>query len=157
MVYREVQPMYRAGWIWFVFIPLIATVVLVFTLPGVSPAVILISIILPLFFIWGRLITEVRDDGIYIKYLPLHIRYHQIPFDDIESFECRTYKPLMDYGGWGIKWGIKGKAYNVYGNRGLQLYFKNGKRLLIGSQNPEALVKAMEQTYYFRSKNKNKS
>lgn len=39
-----------------------------------------------------------------------------------------------DYGGWGIRYGRKGKAFNVFGSRGLQLEFTNGKRLLIGSQ-----------------------
>jgi hypothetical protein len=40
----------------------------------------------------------------------------------------------MEYGGWGIKYGKMGKAYNVSGNRGVQLEFTDGKRLLIGSQ-----------------------
>jgi len=38
---------------------------------------------------------------------------------------------------------LKGKAYNVSGNRGVQLELLNGGRILIGSQKPEELVKAI--------------
>jgi TATA-box binding protein (TBP) (component of TFIID and TFIIIB) len=37
-----------------------------------------------------------------------------------------------------------GKAYNVSGNKGVQLVFKNGKKLLIGSQKADELAKAIE-------------
>jgi TATA-box binding protein (TBP) (component of TFIID and TFIIIB) len=50
---------------------------------------------------------------------------------------------LLEYGGWGIKYGRKGKAYNVSGNRGVQLVFKDGKQLLIGSQRAEELAEAI--------------
>jgi len=36
-----------------------------------------------------------------------------------------------------------GKAYNMKGNQGAQLVFKNGKRLLIGSQKPDELAEAI--------------
>jgi hypothetical protein len=36
-------------------------------------------------------------------------------------------------------------AYNVSGNRGVQLEFSNGKRLLIGSQRPEDLAAAISR------------
>ena len=53
----------------------------------------------------------------------------------------RQYRPILDYGGWGIRWGPgKGWAYNVSGNRGVQLELLDGKQLLIGSQNPEKLA-----------------
>jgi len=38
-----------------------------------------------------------------------------------------------------------GKAYNVSGNRGVQLEFTDGKCLLIGSQKPEQLDSAITQ------------
>ena len=56
----------------------------------------------------------------------------------------RSYNPIRDYGGWGIRWGTKGKAYNVSGNRGLYLEFSDGKQLLIGLQKPEEFVEALD-------------
>jgi hypothetical protein len=34
----------------------------------------------------------------------------------------------------------KGRAFNVSGDKGLQLQFSNGKRLLIGTQMPDELT-----------------
>lgn len=88
-----------------------------------------------------KLITEVRNDGLYIRFFPLS---HQIiPFDNIKKCEVRKYSPIREYGGWGIRWGRKGKAYNVSGNRGVQLELLEGKPIRIGSQRPEELGRAI--------------
>jgi hypothetical protein len=61
----------------------------------------------------------------------------------LKSHEAITYSPLRDYGGWGIRRGAKGKAYNVSGNHGVRLELSDGKRILIGSQRPEELSEAV--------------
>lgn len=85
-----------------------------------------------------KLITEVRDDGLNIRFYPLANRI--IPYENIKCCEARTYSPIREYGGWGIRFGRKGKAYNVSGNRGVQLELSEGKPLLIGSQKSEELA-----------------
>jgi hypothetical protein len=98
---------------------------------------------LPLLFYFTRLITEVRSDGIYIKFVPFHFKFKHYPYPEIKSYEVREYKPIREYGGWGIRYGLNGKVYNVYGNKGIQLTFKNNKKLLIGTQKPEELYRAI--------------
>ena len=93
----------------------------------------------------ARLIVEVRDDGLYVRFVPFHIKYKMYPFDQIQSFHARQYNPIREYGGWGIRYGSSGKAFNVYGNRGIQIQFSDGGSLLIGSQKPDQLVSAMQQ------------
>ena len=61
----------------------------------------------------------------------------------MSQYQTRQYKPIREYGGWGIRYGRGGKAYNVSGNKAVQLVLKNGKRLLIGSQRPDKLVEAI--------------
>ena len=106
---------------------------------------VLAGIGLPLLLVTCRLVTEVRADGLYIRFVPLHLTWRRFGFDDIASCEARTYRPLLEYGGWGIRWGPSGRAYNVSGNRGVQLVLSNGKRLLIGSQKAEELATAIRQ------------
>jgi hypothetical protein len=111
-----------------------------------GPLFILLSAGL-LWLMWAaRLITEVRDDGIYIRFHPFHRGFRGFLWDEIESFEACTYRPILEYGGWGIRSGSTGRAYNVSGNRGLQLELGFGLsgRILIGSQRPEELVMAVE-------------
>jgi hypothetical protein len=88
-----------------------------------------------------RLRTEVRRDGLEIRFAPL-LRRH-IPLEDIAEAYARTYRPVREYGGWGIRWGPGGRAYNVKGNEGVQLVLTNGSRLLIGSQNAGELAEAI--------------
>jgi len=99
-----------------------------------------------LFFIL-KLETEVRTDGLYVRFYPMHIRFRKFAGQDLAEHYPRTYKPIREYGGWGIKCSFtgKGKAYNVSGNQGVQLILTNGKKLLIGSQQPDDLTAAIDK------------
>ena len=91
---------------------------------------------LPVLFWQMRLITRITEEGVYVRFIPFHFKEQFYPWEGIESAQVRTYSPLMEYGGWGIKYGFngQGKVYNVAGDQGLQLVFKSGEKLLIGTQ-----------------------
>jgi hypothetical protein len=91
-----------------------------------------------------KLETEVRTDGLYVRFFPFHIQFRKFTAEDLSEHYARTYRPILEYGGWGIRCGWRGgKAYNVSGNQGVQLVLKGGKRLLIGSQKAEELADAI--------------
>ncbi|MBC7185845.1 MAG: hypothetical protein H5U38_02315 [Calditrichaeota bacterium] len=156
---REVQH-FRQPWLWalvlllagFSWYVLVAQILMGIRM-GNHPAPDVVAVILWLifgvglvaFFWWTRLITEVRSDGLYIRFVPFHRKFKRLPYSELARFEACTYRPILEYGGWGIRYGRNGMAYNVSGNRGVQLEFTNGKRLLIGSQQPEVIVRAMEE------------
>ena len=95
-------------------------------------------------FLFLKLQIEVRPDGLYVRYLPFHIRFKRIAPEELSEYYTRQYRPIREYGGWGIRCSFRnGKAYNVSGNKGVQLVFNNGKRLLIGSQRAEELETAI--------------
>ncbi len=143
-----------------IFILVIAIVIFVFILnlniasetfeglssKGDSIAVIILSFFLPisitaLIFLM-KLQTTVKPDCIYIRFFPL--RTKKISFDQIEQCYARKYKPILEYGGWGIRGSFsKGKAYNARGNKGVQLVLKNGKKILIGSQKHAQLAETV--------------
>lgn len=99
----------------------------------------------PLLLLLARLDTEVREDGLHVRFLPFHRKPRHWPFDEIVLAEPRVYAPIREYGGWGIRYGRDGMAYNAHGNRGVQLVLRSGKRLLIGSQHPELLAQAIRR------------
>lgn len=41
-----------------------------------------------------KLITEVRDDGLYIRFIPLHFHYKLFLFKDIRNYQSITYSPF---------------------------------------------------------------
>ena len=78
--------------------------------------------------------TKITADGVFIKFRPFHRKWILFPFESIQAAESCKYNPIRDYGGWGIRYGLKGKAYNVSGNKGILIKFSEGTPLLIGSQ-----------------------
>jgi len=98
---------------------------------------------LPVFLLSVKMTTVVTGDGLTISYFPIYRR--RIKKEEIAAFNARDYRPILEYGGWGIRWSIKrGTAYTVQGNRGVQLELVRGTKILIGSQRPESLVKAID-------------
>jgi hypothetical protein len=95
-----------------------------------------IPILIFLLFFIIKLETKIDALGIRVRLFPFHFQFKYFPWKSIEKAYIREYSPLMDYGGWGLRivsFG-RGKAYNISGNMGLQLIFKDGKKLLIGTQ-----------------------
>src|SRR4030042_5678508 len=78
---------------------------------------LLIGIGLPLLFLFIMLVVEVRRDGLYYRFYPFHLSFHSIPYREIKTVEARTYRPIREYGGWGIRYTRKnGKDYNMRGD-----------------------------------------
>jgi hypothetical protein len=89
-----------------------------------------------------KLMVEVHNDHILIRYYPFLTR--TIPFSDIKQYQARTYRPIREYGGWGVRgWGNR-RAYNVSGDQGVELELQNGQQIMIGSQKPAELVLALD-------------
>jgi hypothetical protein len=97
----------------------------------------------PVFFLVSNLTVEVRSDGLYYRFFPFHWSFHRISTESLAQYEVQSYRPLGDYGGWGIRYGHGSKAYNVSGNRGVMLVLSDGQKLLIGSQKPDDLANAI--------------
>jgi hypothetical protein len=109
--------------------------------------IILLMLVL-LWVLWvSRLVTDVRDDGIYIQYRPFHRHMLVYKWTDVADMQTRQYKPLREFGGWGLRLSPfgGGTAYNVSGDQGLQLVLKDGKRILIGTQRRAELDAALER------------
>ena len=102
---------------------------------------------LPYILLAGRLITQVRCDGVYIKLYPFQFKFKKIPFEDITAVKPKTYRPIMEYGGWGYRIGKTSNAFTVKGNMGVLIERKEGKAILIGSQKPESLAQAITSAH----------
>ena len=121
----------------------------VLTAAGFSFTIITILI----FFV--KLQTKIDELGIHYAFWPLNMKPKLISWSEITSCKIKKYYPLKDYGGWGYRTGFlrrKGGAINVKGNIGIQIVFKTGKRLLIGTQNSTNARKALD-TYNYKLEN----
>jgi hypothetical protein len=102
-------------------------------------------ILLTIFPIWiFRLDTEIREEGIYVRVFPFHLKYVFYPWEKIEEAYVRKYKPLREYGGWGLRGLGANRAFNAKGDMGIQLILTNGNKRLIGTCEPDEAEDALE-------------
>ena len=144
VIFREVQR-FRQAWVWV----LLLLVLLALTVPVMGgmlgPLVSLVMVLAGSGLIWlffvMRLVTEVRADGIYLGFFPFSSQ--KIMYTTIVGHRVREYRPIREYGGWGVRFNRSGRAYTVSGNLGVQLELSNGKGLLIGTQDPDEFLRAI--------------
>jgi hypothetical protein len=168
MQYYEEEQRFRQPWLWAIVLLGAVPLLVVFVISGYAlveqlllkeahggnPAsdTALIGVAASTFVVGGgvilllykmKLTTKVDSHRLHIVFSPL--RRRDIPLSNIAHWEARTYNPIRDYGGWGIRLGRRGWAYNVSGDQGVELELTNGKKLLIGSQRPEELSAAISR------------
>jgi len=100
------------------------------------------AILLPFLIIFlvqqNKLTLKINAEGDSFRYFPFHFKPNHFRWMSIEKAYIRKYDAFAEYGGYGIKtrlwFKFKDKAYLLNDkNRGLQLEFKNGKKLLFSS------------------------
>lgn len=103
-------------------------------------ALLFVSVPMGLIYILG-LKTAVQDGVLRVRLLGVFGETHDL--SEIAAAEAVTYRPLRDFGGWGLRYGALGKIYNAKGNEAVRLTFTSGRILHIGSQRAEELVRAL--------------
>jgi hypothetical protein len=167
MTFFREQQQFRQGWLWVLFgaisIPVVGLLgyalyqQLVLGHPyGTNPAtnnelkvvfaaILLLHTFVVALFWFARLDVEVNEIEVALRFRPFHLRARHIALSDITDARARHYSALGEYGGWGIRMGFRGWAYNVSGQEGVQLTLANGRRILIGSQRSAELEAAIRQ------------
>lgn len=103
------------------------------------------GLLLPGLLLGVHLHTEVRDDGVYVRFAPFQRRFRSWRFVDIGAMAPRDYAPVGEFGGWGVRQGVSGTAYNVKGRKGIQLVLRTGQRVLVGTQRPDRFMAAVDR------------
>ena len=90
-------------------------------------------------FLNVKLVTQVRPDGIYVRYAPFQPSFSFYPWQRIDQIYIREYNALLEYGGWGVRISPSGKAFIASGNTGMQMVLKDGSKILIGTNRVEEM------------------
>lgn len=117
--------------------------------PLVVLIVALITLIISLWVYFSlKLEVWIEKDGIHYRFFPIISKNKFISKAEIQRYEIRQFKANWEYGGRGVRSGFLrkwGKALIVNGNTGLQLYLRNGKKILFGTQRSQAIIYAMNE------------
>ncbi len=155
VLFTETQQV-RQKWVWClaVGIPSLVVIILILNVLGhdseinsdmlISLAVSIALVVLISYLLWhARLDTVIDLEGLTYRFAPFHRSPRHIAWNNVSVAVVRQYRPIVEYGGWGLRWGFSGLAYNVFGNMGLQIKLRNGRRILIGTQKPEEIERAV--------------
>jgi len=139
-LFREIQRV-RQPWIW-TLLALTSVPALVFG----SVVGLLVVLTVAAFLYSIRLTTEVRTDGMYVRFTPIHRSFRRVPFCQIEQVE-RTEFGLLTYGGIGIRWTANTVAYMTTRGSGVKIDRENAKSVVIGSQETSELLRTIDGLY----------
>lgn len=134
---------FRQWWLWLIMILSVSPILITWFVQSSNGknissleivALSVTPVMILLLFATMNLKTGIDSSGIHYRFFPLQWKERIILWDEIETVQLRKYRPLGEYGGWGLRYSFKyGKAVNVSGDKGLQLVLKNGKKILIGT------------------------
>jgi preprotein translocase subunit SecG len=145
--FREVQPL-RQQRLFVIILVVVAVIVLVSllssgasTLWGAVIALGSLGLVSAL-ILAASLETTVDREAITVAFHFLWPK-RRIPISEVRTAEATKYSPLLDYGGYGVRLGLRGWAFNVSGDEGVVVERNDGSRLMIGSQRPKELEAAI--------------
>ena len=61
-----------------------------------------ISLLITIFILSIRLDTQIKTDGIYVKFFPLQTSFRFFTWNSLQKCYVRKYSPIAEYGGWGL-------------------------------------------------------
>src|SRR5690606_36671088 len=101
---------------------------------GVS-IILIVAVVLGGFLI-AKLQSYVDEDKIVYQFIPIHIIWKDIHFDDLIHSSLATFDAVHEFGGWGVRKNMAGsRALIVIVILGLKLDSKDSKPLILGMEN----------------------
>jgi hypothetical protein len=99
---------------------------------------------------YGGLRVQVSHGKITVRLGLLGLRVLRLPLSDVALAEVQTFRPLPEFGGWGLRYGwprwakSDGRrrgawAFFLCGTRGVKIVRQDGRTYLIGSDHPDRL------------------
>ncbi len=87
---------------------------------------------------------EVTTAGLFVRLWPLQRKVRKIPLEDALRVRALRFRPILDYGGFGIRRNRHGAAYILGTGEGVRIDYENGYHLLIETAHPWDLEEAIK-------------
>jgi hypothetical protein len=137
-LYREFS-----GWAAWVYLLLWVSVggsaVAAFSAGQLPVALLCLLIYVLLHVLLGGLLVTVETAGVRVGLGRVRVFRAFIPFDTVTAVESVTYRPLKEFGGWGMRGGKQKRAWTARGNQAVVLSTRDGRRIYVGSDDASKL------------------
>jgi hypothetical protein len=84
---------------------------------------------------------ELNNERLLIGLLPFYKK--KIGLDEIGSCKVVSINPLLEFGGWGLRFNGQKVGLMVKGNKGIEIILKNKEIYVIASERMEELYKQL--------------
>jgi hypothetical protein len=108
------------------------------------PILLVVNIILA-----SRLITQIRSDGIYVRFPPWQPGFVIFSWTDIAELYVREYGGMKEFMGWGIRYAPRMMGYIVAGTSCIEITLKNGGTVIITTQRREEVKAVLDSLQRF--------
>ena len=164
ILFHEVQR-FRQPWIWAILVPIALALIgyfthvllkqLVFGLPGDEPplsdtlllAIGVVTFLITLGLIVGlykaRMVVDVTALGVIVRFPPLFER-QTLGFEEMERCGLCSLPSISARGGGGVQLTGTQQLITVRGNDGVEIVLRDGGTLVLGSQQAEELLSALQ-------------
>ena len=152
--YEEEQRFSNVRWIWvalliLLLIPLIITVeegeasqkdvTLIFL------STVFASLPVAVILFYSKLMLRIDRDGIHYRFFPVVLKWRDIPKSAVESYEVSAKRNILEK----IELGYKRNrlnnsiSMNITGRKIARIKLKDGRKIKIGTENPEGFERAL--------------
>ncbi|MCA6438510.1 MAG: hypothetical protein ACRCSM_06420 [Sediminibacterium sp.] len=107
--------------------------------------VTILTFVLSFLFLNFRLDTNIKSDGIYVRLFPFQWTFKYYPWDKINQSFVTQYNAIGEFGGWGLRGLGKNKAFNISGDKGIQIVTQDGSKILIGTNKADEAMEVLKQ------------
>ena len=91
----------------------------------------------------SRLDVMVTASGLHARFYPLERSFRDTSWKDIGDMRIVTVRPMRNFGGWGLRYGSKSKAYIVTGDQCVEFTLADGSRLYVNTLKPEEFLSSL--------------
>ena len=133
MTYFHEEQSFRQWWLPVLLAVMALPVVVVLAVRGPVLEVLVIPLVvlaIGALFAFARLVVDVDREAITIAFHLLWPK-RRIALASVRRAEATKYRPLIDYGGYGVRLGFKGWAFNVSGDEGVLVETTEGAELFL--------------------------
>ncbi len=154
--YYEEQRFTNVRWLWLVLaLIILLPLLLTFNDRGMNQQEIIMLLLSTLFasvpvvaiLLYSKLQLRIDDVGIHYKFFPGVWKWKTIAKTEIESFEFSTMNSIFEKLECGYSRNLFSNSIrmNITGKKFLRMKLKDGRRIKIGSENPEEMERALKR------------
>ena len=144
--FTEIQQ-FRQKWLWAILVTVTAVSIYFSVInQGLQSGILVLLLMSPILIglYKAKLVTKIGGNKLRYQFYPFHLTEREISLDETK-IEVKEYSPLLEFGGWGLRWRPGKIAFSVSGSKAIRINSDEGREIILGTQKPEEVKEALNK------------